>query len=48
VTGKKPGRETDDERNFAVNLGIALEDMPTAARIYERAKASGIGVEIPL
>jgi hypothetical protein len=27
VTGKKKGRENSGERTFAVNLGVALEDM---------------------
>ncbi|MEK7276982.1 MAG: hypothetical protein AAB427_06505, partial [Chloroflexota bacterium] len=48
VAGKKPGRESASERTIAINLGLALDDMATAIRIYERAKAGGIGRELPL
>ncbi|MEX2161652.1 MAG: ornithine cyclodeaminase family protein [Anaerolineales bacterium] len=48
VAGKKPGRETKDERIAAVNLGLALDDMATAIRVYQRAIESGIGTELPL
>jgi ornithine cyclodeaminase/alanine dehydrogenase len=48
VTGKKPGRQSDSERNIAINLGIALEDMATAVLIYQRAREKRIGVELPL
>jgi ornithine cyclodeaminase/alanine dehydrogenase-like protein (mu-crystallin family) len=48
VADRKPGRESAGERTAAVNLGIALEDMATAIRVYQRARASGIGRELPL
>jgi len=48
VAGKKPGRESESERNAAINLGLALDDMATAIRVYQRAKAGGIGRELPL
>ena len=48
VAGKKPGRETDGERTVSINLGLALEDMATAVRVYRRAKAMNIGTELPL
>jgi ornithine cyclodeaminase/alanine dehydrogenase len=48
VAGKKPGRESESERTMGVNLGLALEDMATAIRLYRRAKESGIGMELPL
>jgi ornithine cyclodeaminase/alanine dehydrogenase len=48
VAGKKPGREPGDDRTMAVNLGLALEDMATGIRLYQRAKAEGIGTELPL
>ncbi|OYT44495.1 hypothetical protein B6U84_03995 [Candidatus Bathyarchaeota archaeon ex4484_40] len=43
VAGKKPGRESDEERIISMNLGLAIEDMATAIMIYERAKKKGIG-----
>jgi ornithine cyclodeaminase/alanine dehydrogenase len=48
VTGLKPGRESSKERTMSINLGLALDDMATATRIYQLAKAKGIGVELPL
>jgi ornithine cyclodeaminase/alanine dehydrogenase len=48
AAGKKPGREAEGERTMSINLGLALEDMATAIRVYQRAKAKGIGVELPL
>jgi ornithine cyclodeaminase/alanine dehydrogenase len=48
VAGKKPGREADHERTMTINLGLALEDMATGVRLYERARARGIGTELPL
>src|SRR3990172_7087210 len=43
AAGKKPGRENPSERIAAINLGLALDDMATAIRIYKRAKEMGIG-----
>lgn len=48
VAGKKPGRENPGQRIAAINLGLALDDMATAIRIYRRAKETGIGKELPL
>ncbi|MBF0527773.1 MAG: ornithine cyclodeaminase family protein [Deltaproteobacteria bacterium] len=48
VTGKKAGRENNDERNFAANLGIALEDMSVAPLVYKRAKEKNIGTLLQL
>jgi len=48
VVGKKPGRQSEKERTASINLGLALDDMATAIRIYQRARAKGMGVELPL
>ena len=48
VAGNKPGRQNAKERIAAINLGLALDDMATAIRIYQRAKEMGIGAELPL
>jgi len=48
VAGTKPGRETAAERTMAINLGLALEDMATATRIYREALAQGLGTRLPL
>ena len=48
VSGKKSGRIKAGERIAAINLGLALDDMATAIRIYQRALEKGIGRELPL
>jgi ornithine cyclodeaminase/alanine dehydrogenase len=48
VAGKKPGRASASERTASINLGLALDDVATAIRIYKRARAAGIGRELPL
>ncbi len=48
VTGLKPGRESAGERTMSINLGLALDDMATAIRIYKLATAKRIGLELPL
>jgi len=48
VTGRKPGRQRSQERTFACNLGLALEDIATAQLVYKRALAQGAGSWMPL
>jgi len=48
AAGLKPGRETDGERIFSMNMGIAVDDMVTAKVLYERALERGAGVRLPL
>jgi ornithine cyclodeaminase/alanine dehydrogenase len=48
VVGHKPGREREDERTLAINLGLALDDMAVAPEIYRRAVERGIGTRLPL
>ena len=48
VAGKKPGREKSRERILAMNLGLAIEDVAVATRIYQVAAQQNIGVELPL
>jgi ornithine cyclodeaminase/alanine dehydrogenase len=43
VTGKRKARETPHERIMSMNLGVAIEDMATSARIFELAKRKGVG-----
>ncbi len=43
VTGRRPGRENDEERTMAMNLGLALDDMAVAPEIYRRAVERGLG-----
>jgi ornithine cyclodeaminase/alanine dehydrogenase len=48
VAGLKPGREDEQERTLAMNLGLALDDMAVAPEIYRRAKDLGIGTWLKL
>jgi len=48
VTGKKPGREKPEERTFAANLGLAMDDMAVAPLIYRRALEKKIGTRLSL
>jgi ornithine cyclodeaminase/alanine dehydrogenase len=48
AAGQRPGRERDDERIICCNLGLAIDDMATAIRIYRRAVERGIGAWLPL
>ncbi len=48
VAGKKPGRETSEERTMTANLGNALDDMAVAPLIYQRAVEKGIGIWLEL
>ena len=48
VTGRKPGREHDEERTMAMNLGLAMDDMAVAPEIYRRARERDIGTWLAL
>jgi ornithine cyclodeaminase/alanine dehydrogenase-like protein (mu-crystallin family) len=48
VAGKKVGRENPGEKTMAANLGLAIDDMAVAPRIYKRAMEMGIGTRLPL
>ena len=48
LVGIKPGREKRSERIMTINLGVALEDMATAALVYKRALEKNIGRDLPL
>ena len=48
VTGKKCGRENDQERVINFNCGLAIHDMVVAGHVLTRAKELGLGVELDL
>ena len=48
VAGLEPGREPEDERTIAINLGLALEDMATAMPVVARAVELGLGMRLPM
>ena len=47
VVGRKRGRQSDEERTLAMNLGLAIDDMAVAPEVVRRARAMGIGTELP-
>ncbi len=48
VTGRHPGRTSDDQRIFSSPVGLAIEDVAAAARVYRNAEDLGIGTELSL
>ncbi|MGB6420843.1 MAG: ornithine cyclodeaminase family protein [Anaerolineales bacterium] len=48
AAGLKPGREGENERTLAINLGLAIDDMAVAPEVFRRAKERGIGTWLPL
>jgi alanine dehydrogenase len=48
AAGLVPGRRTQDERLFCLNLGMALEDVVTGELALRRARELGVGRELPL
>jgi ornithine cyclodeaminase/alanine dehydrogenase-like protein (mu-crystallin family) len=48
IGGMKPRRADERARILAFNLGIALEDLATAAELYRRARDRGVGQYLPL
>jgi alanine dehydrogenase len=45
ITGRKPGRTSDQEITLFDSTGIALQDSATVPLEYERALAAGVGIE---
>ncbi len=45
ITGRKPGRTSDDDITLFDSTGIALQDSATVPLEYERALAAGVGIE---
>jgi ornithine cyclodeaminase/alanine dehydrogenase-like protein (mu-crystallin family) len=48
LAGTKPGRQSDDEITIYKSTGHAVEDAAAARLVYDRAKAEGAGVSLPL
>ncbi len=48
VAGKIPGRAAPDDVTLFESQGLAVEDIATAALLLERARAAGVGQEIPI
>ncbi len=48
VTGRKPGRRSDQEITIFDSTGTAIEDVAAAVVVYERAVAAGLGLAVDL
>jgi len=48
LAGKKPGRTSGDEITLYKSTGLAVEDAATARLVYDRARAQGGGVRLPI
>lgn len=46
LTGFAKGRTSDDEITIFKSLGLAIEDLATAAYLYKKAQAERVGVEV--
>lgn len=46
IIGKKKGRTSNSEITVFKSVGLAIQDVSTAAKVYELAKAKGIGKTI--
>lgn len=47
VQGRETGRAHPEDITLFKSVGLALEDLAVAARVYERARAEGIGQPLP-
>jgi len=48
LAGRLIGRKDQEQRIVCANLGLAIEDMATAIRLYKKAISKGIGTMLPL
>ena len=46
VAGKKPGRESDDERILFWHRGLSTNDIALGQLYYEKALAAGVGTKL--
>ena len=48
ITGKKAGRENDQEITLFKSVGLAIQDAATAKLVYDKAKATNIGTTVEI
>jgi N-[(2S)-2-amino-2-carboxyethyl]-L-glutamate dehydrogenase len=48
VAGRHPGRTAHDQRIFSTPVGLAIEDVAAAARVFREAEGLGLGTELSL
>ncbi len=47
IVGNKPGREREEERILVHTTGLVSQDVGIAYKVYEKAKARGLGIRLP-
>jgi ornithine cyclodeaminase len=47
LLGTAPGRTSPDDITVFESLGLAIQDVAAAAFVTERARAAGVGIEVP-
>jgi ornithine cyclodeaminase/alanine dehydrogenase-like protein (mu-crystallin family) len=48
ITGKKKGRTSDKEITVFKSVGLAIQDVATAVKVYQLAKSKGIGKTVEI
>jgi ornithine cyclodeaminase/alanine dehydrogenase-like protein (mu-crystallin family) len=48
VSGKRPGRVARDEITFFKSVGVAVQDLAAASRIFQEAQRLGLGTAVQL
>jgi ornithine cyclodeaminase/alanine dehydrogenase len=48
AAGLLPGRRSEDDRIVSINMGVSVEDVTTARRVFERARERKIGISLSL
>ena len=48
AAGSMPGRGSADEINMFLSQGVAIEDVAIGAELYKRARAQGVGQDLPV
>jgi ornithine cyclodeaminase/alanine dehydrogenase-like protein (mu-crystallin family) len=48
LLGYVPGRESPEEINIFKSVGLGMQDMAAAAKVYELAVKAGAGTELPI
>ena len=48
LSGTRPGRRSADELTVYKSTGHAVEDLAAARLVYDRARAEGVGIQLPL
>src|SRR6185295_9226156 len=47
LSGTRPGRQLADELTVYKATGHAVEDVAAARLVYDRARAEGVGIQLP-